>query len=81
MKTPERVSALRIARQTLRKRDQKISRMKARLELLTSSKGVEVSPEQLQEIQEVIVEKKSEIESLPTTDFRRIFWDQQVTPV
>lgn len=62
----------------LRMRDQKLARMKARLELLTSSKGVEVSPEAFQEIEEVVMERMSEIESLPTTDFRRIFWDQQV---
>ena len=78
MNTPERLSALRTAKQTLRMRDQKISRMKQRLESLTTKKSVEVDSEVSQEIEDVIKEKSSEIEALPKSDFRRVFWDQQV---
>ena len=78
MKTPERLFALRSAKQTLRLRDQKLARMKSRLESITSVKGVEIDPESSQQIEAVIAERRSEMESLPTTDFKRIFWDQQV---
>ena len=78
MKTPERLSALRNARQTLRNRDRKIARMKKRLESLTSEGGVSVGTEVQEEIEEVIEKQTPEIESLPGSDFRRIFWEQQV---
>ena len=77
MKTPEQLFALRSAKQTLRLRDQKLARMKSRLESITSVKGVEIDPESSQQIEAVIAEWRSEMESLPTTDFKRIFWDQQ----
>ncbi len=51
---------------------------KGRLEFEVSVKGVEMSSEAFQEIENVNTEHRSEIESLPTTDFKRIFWDQQV---
>ena len=78
MKTPERLSALRAARKTLRMRDQKIARIKQILESLTSEKGVEIDQEVHEEITEVIKDKNEEIQSLPASDFRRVFWDQQV---
>ena len=78
MKTPERLSALRAAKKTLRMRDQKIARMKQRLESLTLEKGVEVDQEVYEEITEVVKDKNEEIQSLPESDFRRVFWDQQV---
>ena len=78
MKTPEKLSALRVARQTLRMRDQKIARMKQKLELMTSAKSVEVDSVLNDEIEEVIKERSPEMEALPTSDFRRVFWDQQV---
>ncbi len=79
MKTPERLTALRTARQTLRNRDKKLARMKGRLEFEASVKGVNISSEAFQEVENVINEHRSEMESLPTTDFKRIFWDQQVS--
>ena len=39
MKTHDRLSALRNARDTIRKRDRKISKIKVRLESLTSKRG------------------------------------------
>ena len=78
MKTPERLTALKVAKQTLRIRDQRIARMKKKLDLLTSQKGVAVDIEVQKEIEETISNKKSEIEALPTSDFRRVFWEQQV---
>ncbi len=75
MKTPERLTALRVAKQTLRIRDQKLARIKYRLESITC---VEISQETYTEIEPVIAEWRSEMELLPTTDFKRIFWDQQV---
>ena len=77
MNTPERLS-LRAAKKTLCMRDQKIARMKLRLESLTSEKGVEVDQDVQEEITEVIRDKNEEMQSLPISDFRRVFWDQQV---
>ncbi len=78
MKTPERLLALRAARQTIRIRDQKIARIKNRLKSITASKGVAIGPELSDELETIIEETSPEIEALPTTDFRRVFWNQQV---
>jgi hypothetical protein len=78
MRTPERLSALRNARQTLRNRDRKIARVKKQLELLTAQRGVAVESHVSEEIKQVIERETSEMESLPESDFRRIFWEQQV---
>ena len=78
MKTPERSTALKVAKQMLRIRDQRITRMKKKLDLLTSQKSVAVDDEVQKEIEEVISNRKSEIEALPASDFRRVFWEQQV---
>ena len=78
MKTPERLSALRNARQTLRNRDRKIARVKKRLESATTQNGIAVESHVQEEIEHVIERESSEMESLPNSDFRRIFWEQQV---
>ena len=72
MKTPDRLAALKNARKTLRMRDQKIARMRKKLEVLTSEKGIEVDSEVQEEIEYVIQEKRSYIESLPVNDLRRV---------
>ena len=53
--------------------------MRKKLEVLTSEKGIEVDSEVQEEIEYVIQEKRSYIESLPVNDFRRVFWEQQVS--
>lgn len=78
MKTPERLSALRKARLTLRNRDRRIARIRKRLESLTSQSGVSVESHVQEEIQHVIEKEQSGMESLPKSDFQRIFWEQQV---
>ena len=62
----------------LRMRDQKLARMKERLRSLMLEKGVEVDQEVHEELPDMIKDKNEEIQSLPASDFRRIFWDQQV---
>ena len=52
--------------------------MKKKLESLTSVKGIAVDDDVQEEIREVISEKTSKMESLPSSDFRRIFWEQNV---
>ena len=78
MKTPDRVSILQRAKQTLRNRDRRLARMMKRLELDTSTCGVLVDVEVKNEIEDVISKHGSEMESLPKSDFCRIFWSQQV---
>ena len=78
MKTPEKLTSLRKARETLRKRDRKIAQIKKQLESLTSQEGVAVASDVQEEIGQVIERSGMEMESLPTSDFRRIFWEQQV---
>ena len=78
MKTPERLLALRNAKLTLKKWDRKITSITKRLESLTSEKGIALESEVQGEIQSVIVRENSEMEDLPNSDFRRIFWKQQV---
>ena len=78
MKTLERLLALRNARQTLRNRDRKIARVKKRLDSLTSERGVALESHVHDEIEQVIERESSEMGSLPDSDFRKIFWEQQV---
>ena len=66
------------ARETLRKRNRKIARVEKQLELLTSRGGVAVASDVQEEIAQGIEMGKMEVESLPASDFRRIFWEQQV---
>ena len=76
MNTPDRLSALRNARDTIRKRDRKIAKIKVQLESLTSKRGIAVESDVQEEIDQVIQRETSVMEPLP--DFRRIFWEQQV---
>jgi hypothetical protein len=52
--------------------------VKKQLELLTAQKGVAVESHVSEEIKQVMERETSEMESLPESDFRRIFWEQQV---
>ena len=76
MKTPERMSALRKARQTLRNRDLRLARMKKKLDAFTSEVGVELEDQTQKEIEVVVSSHASQIEALPMSDFLRVFWDQ-----
>ena len=78
MKTPDRLSALRNARDTIRKRNRKIAMIKVRLESLTSQRGIAVESDIQEEIDQVIHRETPAMESLPASDFKRIFWEQQV---
>lgn len=78
MKTPERISALRKARRTLRNRDRRLARMKMKLDAFTSKVGVQLEDETEKEIEAIVDNHTSEMETLPLSDFQRIFWDQQV---
>lgn len=79
MKTPERISALRKARRTLRNRDLRLARMKKKLDAFTSEVGMQLEEQTQKEIELVVSEHASEMETLPLSDFQRVFWDQQVT--
>jgi hypothetical protein len=78
MNTPERLSALRGAKQTLRMRDQRIIRMEQRLKALSLEHGVQIDKDTAEEITKVIEEESSVMADLPKSDFRRIFWNQQI---
>ena len=78
MKTPERLTALCKAKETLRMRDQRLARMKKQLETVSLEKGITVDTQLQEEIEGVISERNSEIQSLPSSDFMKIFWEQQV---
>jgi hypothetical protein len=78
MTTPDRLSSLCNAKRTIRIRDQKIARIKKRIESVTSDAGIQLESDAFDEVEGVISEKCSEIEALPVSDFRRVFWEQQV---
>ena len=78
MKSPDRIAALRNARKVIKNRDRKISKMKLHLDRLTSNKGVELGSDMQEEILSIIQEHHPKIETLPMSDFRRVFWNQQV---
>ena len=68
MKTPERLSSLRHAQKTLRKRNRKITRIKKQLESLTSQGGVAVASDVQEEIVQGIERGNIEVENLPASD-------------
>jgi hypothetical protein len=78
MRTPQRLLALRKDKQTLRVREQKISRMKKKLESLTANDGLEIEEDVSTVIKEGIDERNCEMSTLPLTDFKRLSWEQQV---
>ncbi len=78
MKTPDRRAAFRNAKIAIRNRNRRIARLKKKLEDLISNQGIEVDAETHQEMEETVSMNQQEISALPNTDFRRIFWDQQV---
>ena len=78
MKSTERILALRNARKIIRNRDKKLATLKRRLEMLTSQSGVELGSDMENEMFDIINTHHPEIESLPMSDFRRVFWCQQV---
>ena len=53
--------------------------MEKRLNMLTSECGVELEPEVHNELSDVIDKHGAEIAKLSGSDFRKIFWNQQVT--
>ena len=78
MKNSDRISALRNARRVIQNRDRKLARMKRRLNALTTEGGVVLESDMVDEMSAVIQNHHPEIESLSMSDFRRIFWNQQV---
>ena len=78
MKGSERVTALRKARQQIRNRDKKIARMKQRLDSVLKQRGVELPDDTQEDLSAIIQKHHPDIETLPMSDFRRVFWNQQV---
>ena len=78
MKNSDRILALRNARKLIRSRDRKLESMKRRLAALTTDHGVELESDIVDEITDVIQKHRPEMESLAMSDFRSIFWNQQV---
>ena len=78
MKTPEKLAALRRARQTIKACNKQITRMKAQLMERITEDGIEVSDDVENDMQEAIKSYNDEIVALPQNDFRRLFWEQQV---
>ena len=81
LKTPERLSVLQEGQVKLYgiTCDRRIKRMEKRLNMLTSECGVELEPEVHNELSDVIDKHGAEIAKLSGSDFRKIFWNQQVT--
>ena len=77
MKTSESISALRNVRRVIRNRDRKLA-MKQSLDALIAKGGVELGSDMEEEMAS-IGKSHADIESLPMSDFRRIFWNQQVS--
>ena len=77
MKTPEKLAALRRARQTIKARNKQITRMKVQLMERITEDGIEVSDVE-NDMQEAIKSYNDEIVALPQNYFHRPFWEQQV---
>ena len=78
MKTPEKLAALRRARQTIKACNKQITRMKAQLMKRITEDGIEVSDDVENDMQETIKSYNDEIVALPQNDFHRLFWEQQI---
>ena len=78
MKTPEKLAALRRARQTIKACNKQITKMKAQLMKRIIEDGIEVSDDVENDMQEAIKSYNDEIVALPQNYFHRPFWEQQV---
>ena len=78
MNNTDRISALRNARKVIKNRDRKLAKMRLRLDVLTSSGGIQLGNDIQEDIADIVQAHHPEIESLPMSDFRRVFWNQQV---
>lgn len=78
MKTPQKLAALRKMKISIRIHEKRIRKMKAQLSESSMTNGIELSKELEDEVRESIKVHSDDISALPQSDFRRIFWEQQV---
>lgn len=55
-----------------------ITRLKTKIDDLVKNSGVDIDEEIQRELEEAVNTNQTTIDALPRTDFRRIFWNQQV---
>ena len=75
MKTSESIAALRNARRVITNRDRKLARMKQRLDALIAKGGVELGSDMEEEMASIVKSHHPDIEPLPMSDFRCVFWN------
>ena len=76
LQTPQRKARMQSLRSQIKSSDAKIRRLKDQLSKATS---VATDPQLESDLQLAISTNKEQIEGLPIHDFRRIFWEQQVS--
>ena len=81
MKKSDSISALRKVRRVIRNRDRKLARMKQQLDTMILKDGVVLKSDVEEELSSIMKLHHPDIESLPKSDFRHVFWDQQVSPL
>lgn len=79
MNTPKRSQHLRSLRRTIRNAKRRVKLMTQKLEEVTLKEGITQPDEALEsDMMQVLSNHQNEIDTLNSSDFKRIFWEQQV---
>lgn len=79
MNSCQKRARLLIAKAALRNKQRQLGRLKTKLKELTKKQGVEISDGLSGDFSDVIRDYDGEIKKLPANNFKRVFWEQQVS--
>ena len=77
-RTPQRLKRNKLLRNALYSAKRKIKKLTSQLESATEKEGIDIDENLNKDLHDVANGFQSEIDTLNTDDFRRIFWTQQV---
>ena len=79
MRSPQKRARMLRMKEVLHNKERQIQRWKKRFKNLTEKHGVEVTKELEDDFKSIIKSHDGEMKKLPVQNFKRVFWDQQVS--
>lgn len=78
MQSREKDRRIKALKSALRNKQKRLMRIQGKLKKITEQSGIMIDGKLQNDFKEVIDGHQSSINKLPTDDFKRIFWEQQV---
>ena len=78
MQSPDKDRRIKALKTALRNKQKRLVRIQGKLKKITEQSGIMIDGKLQNDFKEVIEDHQSNINKLPTDDFKRIFWQQQV---